>query len=305
MESELISVVITTYKRSDKIENAIKSVLNQTYKNIEIIVVDDNAKDIDEREKTKKIVEKYQQVKYIQNEKNLGGSLSRNVGIKSSNGNFIAFLDDDDEYAKDKVEKQYKCYLEHKDENVGLIYCQHYITNENGEITAEYHNSHGENPLYENMIKCIAATSFWFCPKDVLIKVNMFEDAPCKQDSILLLKILAAGYNIYKVPENLVYYYEHTGNRISGTKKRNIEGLLNYREWCRKYYNRLDKKQIINVEHNFSKDLVTLYTFNNMKKEVKKELINMIKLKPFNKKTMLGIFKYLFPKQYLNAIRKD
>ena len=63
-------------------------------------------------------------------------------------------------------------------------------------------------------------TSLWFCPKDVLISVGMFEDTPCKQDSIMLLKLLCNGYNIYRVPENLVYYYEHGGNGISGTKKR-------------------------------------------------------------------------------------
>ena len=267
MKEELISVVITTYKRTYELERAIKSILNQTYKNLEIIIVDDNAKEIETREKVEKIIKKFPHLIYIQNKENLGGALSRNVGIKNANGNFIAFLDDDDEYVKEKIEKQYKCYLEHKANNVGLIYCHYFITNEDGNVIGEYHNNHGENPLYDNMLKCIASTSLWFCPKNVLIDVGMFEDSPCKQDSIVLLKILGKGYNIFKVSENLVYYYEHEGDRISGTKLKNIEGLKNYINWSRKYYNQLTKHQIRNVEYTFSKDLLTLYVFNNMKKE--------------------------------------
>ena len=305
MNEELISVVIPTYKRINELERAIISVINQTYKNLEIIVVDDNANFPDVREKVDSIIKKYPQIKYFKNEQNLGGALTRNVGIEKANGKYIAFLDDDDEYTQEKIEKQYKCYLEHKNEKVGLIYCHHYRKNSKGEIFGEYYNNHGQYPLYENMLKCIAATSLWFCPKNVLLDVGMFEDSPCKQDSIVLLKILGKGYNIFKVPENLVYYYEYEDNKISGTKKSNIEGLRIYISWCRKYYNQLTKKQIKNVEYNFSKDLLTLYVFNNMKKEEKKELINMLKLKPFNKKNLLGLFKYLFPKLYFKLIKRS
>ena len=61
-------------------------------------------------------MERYSNIRYIKNEKNLGGALSRNVGIKEANGEFISFLDDDDKYKPTKIEEEYKCYLEHKDE---------------------------------------------------------------------------------------------------------------------------------------------------------------------------------------------
>ncbi len=304
MENELISIVITTYKRADKIENAIKSVLNQTYKNLEIIIVDDNAKEPEERKRTKAIVEKYETIRYIENKENLGGALSRNVGIDNAKGSFIAFLDDDDKYTKNKIEKQYKCYLEHKNDNPGLIYCYCYRENINGEIIGNYKNDYEGKRIYENMLNCIAGTSLWFCPKKALIDVGKFEDTPCKQDTILLLKLLGNGYKVYRVPENLVYYYEHNGNGISGTKLKNIEGWKNYRKWSRKYYNQITKEQINNVEYNFSKQLLTLYIINNMKKEARNELKNMIKLKPLNKKTVIGIFKYLFPNEYLKILKK-
>ncbi len=291
---ELITIIITTYKRSNLIERALKSVLNQTYKNLEIIVVDDNANEPEERRKTKEIIEKYDNIIYIQNEKNLGGALSRNEGIYRAKGKFIAFLDDDDEYREDKIEKQYDLFVQHKGEKVGLIF--------SNEKSIDYN----VNIIYQQMMGCIAPTSFWFVPKKVLEEVNYFEDTPCKQDSILLLKILVKGYTAYKVPENLVVFNEHDSNSgISGTKLSNIEGMNNYRDWCRKYYDMLDnQKQINDVEYNFSKQLVTLYIFNNMKKEAKTELKNMIKLKPFNQKTILAIIKHIFQNYYIKKIKK-
>lgn len=288
---ELVTVIITTYKRSDIIERAIKSVLNQTYKNIEIIVVDDNANFPEERKKTAEIVKKYPNIIYIPNSKNLGGALARNEGIYKAKGEYIAFLDDDDEYREDKIEKQYKLFKEHENEKVGLIF--------SNEKSIDYN----ESLIYQQMIECIAPTSFWFVPKKVLEEINYFEDTPCKQDSIVLLKIITKGYTAYKVPENLVIFNKHdSDNGISGTKKSNIVGMNNYREWCRKYYNQITKEQSKNVEYNFSKQLLTLYIFNNMKIEARQELKNMLKLKPFNKKTIIGIIKYLFPKQYLKKL---
>lgn len=290
---DLVSVIITTYKRSNVIEKAIRSVLKQTYKNIEIIVVDDNAKIPEERKKTRDIVKKYKEIIYIENEKNLGGALARNEGVYRAKGKFIAFLDDDDEYREDKIEKQYKLYQENKKEKVGLIF--------SNEKNIDYNQS----LLYQQMIECIAPTSFWFLPKAVLEEVGYFEDSPCKQDSIVILKILALGYKVYKVPENLVVFNIHdSDNGISGTKRSNIIGLNNYRNWCRKYYERLSKVQIKDVEYNFSKQLLSLYIINNMKEEAKTELKKMIALKPFNKKTFLGIFKYIFPEKYKKALRK-
>lgn len=162
---DLISIVITTYKRSDKIEGAIKSVISQTYKNIEIIVVDDNAKIQDERNKTEKIVKKYKNVIYIQNKENLGGALSRNVGIKNAKGKFIAFLDDDDKYIKDKIEKQYQCYKQHKNDNVGLIYCYCYRENQKENIVGNYQNDYEGNRIYEQMLGCIARNIIMVLPK--------------------------------------------------------------------------------------------------------------------------------------------
>ncbi|MGL5964947.1 MAG: glycosyltransferase family 2 protein, partial [Fusobacteriaceae bacterium] len=113
--SDLVSVIMPTYKRSVFLERALLSLINQTYKNIEIVVVDDNAEHLEDREKTKKVLEKYKdsaKIVVVENKINLGGSLSRNEGINVSTGKYITFLDDDDEYELNKIEKQVQFYKE-------------------------------------------------------------------------------------------------------------------------------------------------------------------------------------------------
>ena len=114
---------------------------------------------------SEKIVEKYKSVIYIQNKENLGGALSRNVGIKNAKGKFIAFLDDDDKYTKDKIEKQYQCYEQHKNDKVGLIYCYCYRENEKGNIVGSYQNDYEGNRIYEQMLGCIARNIFMVLSK--------------------------------------------------------------------------------------------------------------------------------------------
>lgn len=86
---QLVSVIIPTYKGADKINSAVDSVLNQTYKNIEVIVVDDNGENESEQlltaEKMKKY-ETFENVKYLVHKKNINGSAARNTGIRASKG---------------------------------------------------------------------------------------------------------------------------------------------------------------------------------------------------------------------------
>ena len=99
MREELISVIIPTYNRRDKVTYAVKSVLDQTYSNIEVIIIDDASTDNTEAE-IKKI--KDDRIRYIYMEKNHGAEGARNVGIKEANGTYIAFQDSDDIWEKEK-----------------------------------------------------------------------------------------------------------------------------------------------------------------------------------------------------------
>ena len=98
-----VSVVIPTFNRAEFLRTAIMSVLNQTYNDFEIIVVDDNSSD-----HTHQVVKSFKddRIKYFHHVINLGPAAARNTAISASNGDYLAFLDDDDEWFPHKLQKQ-------------------------------------------------------------------------------------------------------------------------------------------------------------------------------------------------------
>lgn len=114
MENEKVVVVIPTCDGAEYIERSIQSVLNQTYRNVEIAVVDDNGKDSENQRLTEKRIAPFLscgKVKYFVHELNKNGSAARNTGAFGTDGEYITFLDDDDEYYPEKIEHQVK-YLQ-------------------------------------------------------------------------------------------------------------------------------------------------------------------------------------------------
>ncbi|WP_394903137.1 glycosyltransferase [Clostridium butyricum] len=119
----MVSVIIVVYNGEKFIGQAIESVLNQTYKDIELVVVDDGSTD-----STRDIIESYKDVKYIY-EENSGQATARNLGIENSKGKYIAFLDADDLYMSKKIEKQVSV-LE-KNPQIDVIYNDLRVVDEN------------------------------------------------------------------------------------------------------------------------------------------------------------------------------
>jgi len=109
-----VSIIIPTYNQSQYLEEAMESVLNQTYQNIEIIIVDDGSTD-----NTSEVVKSFDnKIIYIP-QKNKGASSARNAGIKKAQGQYVAFLDSDDMWIKNKLEKQIK-FIQNNPE-IGLL----------------------------------------------------------------------------------------------------------------------------------------------------------------------------------------
>ncbi len=132
-----VSVIIPTYGGEDSVIRSVKSVLSQNYKNFEVIIVDDNNPDTEERKKTEGYIKAFlydSRVKYIKHEKNKNGSAARNTGFKNSDGDYICLLDDDDIFLQDKLSAQVEFLEEHPE--YGACYCWR---KQNGkEICGEY-----------------------------------------------------------------------------------------------------------------------------------------------------------------------
>lgn len=123
----LVSVIIPTYNSATYIEKTVKSVLQQTYENLEIVMVDDCSKD-NTREVLGRIAESDSRVRLFFQEKNGGAAVARNTAIKEAKGRYIAFLDSDDLWEPDKLEKQVRVL---KNGNP-FVFCAYDAVNEDG-----------------------------------------------------------------------------------------------------------------------------------------------------------------------------
>lgn len=212
-----VTVVMPTFKRPEMLERALGSVFSQTYKNIEVIVVDDNGENEDYDEFYLEIEKKYP-IRYVKNEKNIGAALSRNIGIQLATGEYLTFLDDDDTYSFDKIEKQVKLIEESELENIGFVYCQ--MTRFDEGMVAkinETKNFYRGNviPFEMNLKSCIAGTPTILVKTELIRKVGGFRKISSSQDWCLILDLLTSGCSVDYNEESLVNVCIHSGDRIS------------------------------------------------------------------------------------------
>lgn len=131
----LVSAVIPTYDRPDLLRGAVESVLNQTYPNIELLVVDDHSSTPAERTLSSISTIAAQPIQVIRHDENKGANVARNTGIKNASGDFIAFLDDDDRWDSTKIERQVSVF-QRSDDTVGMVYTGLRIITEDGTTTS-------------------------------------------------------------------------------------------------------------------------------------------------------------------------
>lgn len=174
MNQPLISVIITTHNRVSLLKRAIDSVIHQSYTNIECIVVDDASND-----ETQTFCAKLSNIRYYRIDalESKGGNYARNVGIDKSNGEFIAFLDDDDRWHNDKLEKQIQILLNNPD--VGVVFCGYNVVNKKGELLKIVHPfvKHQEDLKTKILYTIITVTSALLIRKNLLDIVGKFDES--------------------------------------------------------------------------------------------------------------------------------
>lgn len=250
-----VTVIIPTYKRTvEFLSRAVQSVINQTYSKVEIIVIDDSPTDYKERNNIKEYMNSIENkdIKYYQNEQNLGGSLARNRGIEFATGEYISFLDDDDEYMPEKIEKQVKFMLcEGKD----LSFSNMIMYSQSGAVVD--FRDYNDIPAFDNksllhyhLMRHMTGTPTFMFKTDKLREIGGFEDAKMGQEFYLMLKSIERGLSIGYIPECDVKVYKHADGGITQGKNK-IDGENRLYEFKKKYFSQLNKKEIrfINFRH--------------------------------------------------------
>lgn len=172
MIKKLVSVIIPTYGGADFLSRCVDSVLSQTYKNIEIIVVDDNGLGSTKQKETATIMEKYRSisnVKYICHKVNKNGSAARNTGVKNSNGEYIALLDDDDVFLPEKIKRQVEL-LSSLSLDYGAVYCSHETFLGESRVGEEHAVMDGQF-IYDYMMHRIEIAS-----SSLMVRRNVWEE---------------------------------------------------------------------------------------------------------------------------------
>lgn len=244
----MVSVIIPTYGGGDGLKKVIESILNQTYKNIEIIVVDDNGFGSKNQIKTAEVLREYTvagSVKYITPEKNAGGSAARNKGAQISQGKYLMFLDDDDTVSADKIAKQVEA-LESAPEKYGISYCSTKVWldgNLSNTIVAEKSG----DILYEYMMgKVYMGTGTALMLRDVWVKLGGYDESFIRhQDWEFFSRVLN---EYYAIAVSDAYFNRYITNRNLPKDLCTLEAHADhYISFLKKYGFRLSKRQMRNV----------------------------------------------------------
>ena len=236
-ETPLISIVMPAYNAGKYIEQAIESVIGQTYKNWELIVLDDGSVD-DTKEIIQQKVQCDKRIFLYENESNMGVSATRNRGIEVAKGDWVAFLDSDDAWEKEKLEKQVSFLENHEDAKI-IFTASAYINEENKRSDYILHvpTTVGfKELLKQNVISCSSV----LVRKKYLQKYAMPGDK-LHEDYTVWLKILEDGSLAYGIDEPLLIYRvsskSKSGNKVNAAKMQmRVYQYLGLSVWQSIYY---------------------------------------------------------------------
>ena len=207
-----VSVITATYNHAHFLARSIQSVLNQTYEDFELIIVDDGSTD-----DTEKVVKNLsnEKVKYIKHQKNQGASVARNTGIRSAKGDYIAILDADDEWTPEILEKQMKVYYTAPME-VGVVYTRYIKYDSLGDCVPPLKVAKKKGDLFKQLLYGLHIQ--W---QSSLIKRECFNKVGLISESMLYARDwdfflrISQHYQFLYIDKPLAIIYEQPEGRLS------------------------------------------------------------------------------------------
>jgi len=222
---ELVSVIMPYYKKKAFVERSINSVLRQTYKNHELIIIydDSNLEDLFFLRK----ITREKKCKILLNKQNLGAGLSRNKGISAARGKYLAFIDADDTWSIRKLEKQI-AFMRRK--NLDVTHTSYKILNNRGEFLGF---RKAKDLVYKNLLKsCDIGLSTVILKKKILLDNSLkFTDLRTKEDYLLWLKISKLETKFYGLKNVLTIRKEVKNSLSSSTFQKIKDSYLVYNKY--------------------------------------------------------------------------
>ena len=209
--SDLVSVIIPTYKRSESLVRAINSVKNQTYQNIEIIIVNDNQVGDEyslELYEKMRAFESDDNIILLEQEKHINGAAARNAGIKHAKGEYIAFLDDDDYWDLRKIDHQLRI-LKNLDESWGAVGCM--PVRVKGEKVFFVSAPHKDGYIFNEIMQRVIGlgTGNLLMRRRAVDDAGYFDEALSRHQDIQFLGFFCSKYKV-KLLKEYLYYIDQT-----------------------------------------------------------------------------------------------
>ena len=225
-----VSIILPYYKKISFFKKTFNSILRQNYKFLEIIIIYDDPNK-SELPILKKIIQRNKKVKLIVNKKNIGAGLSRNKGIKKASGKYIAFLDCDDIWKKNKLKNQI-LFMQKK--NIQLSYTSYEIIDEFGKKINKFIEAKDLN--YENLLKSCDIGLSTVVVDRALISKFKFPNMKTKEDYVVWLKISKKNIKLKGINKNLCLWRKSSNSLSSSPLQKFFDAF--------KVYNHFEKQNI-------------------------------------------------------------
>lgn len=247
MISELVSVIVPSYRREQELYRALLSLSDQTYTNFEIVVIDDNA-DQQWNARVAAVIDRFSHefpaisLNYIQNKTNCGSAETRNVGIRACKGSYICFLDDDDVYLPDRIEHQLRQMVETQ-ADFSITDLILYDENERLVETRKRDYIQDESKLFVyHMMHHITGTDTIMFKTSYLHQLNCFDPIDIGDEFYLMAKAFRAGGVFLYAPGCHVKAYVHESEDGLSGGQRKIAGEKQLFAYKQKFFREFDRR---------------------------------------------------------------